>query len=241
MYGLGTPSNWYPGQLFAITTSLHLVVAIITISSLYNDHVHSVELQLSKARSVAVETQLKNLQQQVDPHFLFNSLNILRALIQVDKERSLLFTQKLSEVYRFFLKTQKEVVISLEDELAFVEDYFYLVNCRFGNAFKLKIEGANGVTGGELYIIPGTLQLLVENAIKHNTASEEKPLTVCINIEEDKVFVINPVVKKENHSSGYGLNNLVERYQLLKNEKINYTEEEGMFAVCIPLIKNLLH
>jgi LytS/YehU family sensor histidine kinase len=227
--------------LFGVTTGLHLGIAIITITSLYNSHVHKVEIRLSKLESLSSEAQLKNLQQQVHPHFLFNSLNILTALIKIDVERSVLFTQKLSEVYRFFLRTQKEVVISLEDELAFLHDYFYLVNCRFGNAFQLRIEGADAVLHDELFLIPGTLQLLVENAIKHNTASEEMPILISINVEEDQIVVANPVVKKQSHSSGYGLNNLVERYQLLRNEKIDYFEEEGVFTVCIPLIKNLLH
>jgi sensor histidine kinase YesM len=240
VYGLSTDLSAYPGQLFAVTTGLHLVIAIITITSLYNSHVHKVQIQLSKVENLSTETQLKNLQQQVNPHFLFNSLNILTALIKIDADRSVLFTQKLSEVYRFFLKTQKEIVISLEEELAFVTDYFYLINCRFGNAFQLEIVNKHDEPASELYIIPGTLQLLVENVIKHNIASEEKPVTISINIKSDEILITNTVERKESNSSGYGLVNLSKRYQLLNNQEILYSEKNGIFSVHIPLIKNLV-
>lgn len=107
IYGNPTDQSAYPGQLVAITTGLHLPIVIITISSLYNAHVHRVKMQLANVQNLVIETQLKNLQQQVDPHFLFNSLNILSALIKQDPEKSFLFTQKLAEVYRFLLKSQK--------------------------------------------------------------------------------------------------------------------------------------
>jgi LytS/YehU family sensor histidine kinase len=240
VYGLPTDLGAYPGQLFYVTTGLHLVIAIITITSLYNSHVHKVQIQLSKFENLNSETQLKNLQQQVNPHFLFNSLNILTALIKIDADRSVLFTQKLSEVYRFFLKTQKDVIISLEEELAFVQDYFYLVNCRFGNAFKLEIDHKHDEPASELYIIPGTLQLLVENVIKHNIASEEKPIVIFMKIEENEVVITNSIEKKESNASGFGLANLGKRYQLLNNQDISYYERNGMFTVHIPLIKNLI-
>jgi sensor histidine kinase YesM len=238
-YGLKTDIAAYPRQLFYIITSLHLVMAFIVISSLYKEQVQKIQLQLGKMQQIAVETQLKMLQQQVDPHFLFNSLNILSALIKVDPERADLFTQKLSEVYRFFLNAKKELLISVEEELVFVQDYFYLVNCRFGEAFQLEVKHHAFTQLNNLYIIPGTLQLLVENAIKHNTADEVHPITIKVLIEEDQLKVLNPLIKKENTISGFGLENLKKRYELIKKENLSFVEKDGNFCVFVPLIKNL--
>lgn len=238
VYGLKTDLSAYPGQLFTLITSLHLVIAIITISSLYNQQVHKVEMQLAKVQSLAAETQLQNLQQQVDPHFLFNSLNILAALIRIDTERSVQFTQKLSEVYRFFLKTKKEVLVSLEEELSFLHDYFYLVRCRFGDAFILEVDN-NTHDPARCYIMPGTLQLLIENVIKHNVAEEARPITISITLKGDRLTVTNLVAPKENTTtSGHGLQNLNARYQLLNGQALSWQEQEGVFLVQVPLIKN---
>lgn len=240
IYGLRTDIEVYPKQLVYIITSLHLVMSIIVISSLYNDEVQKVELQLTKMQAIAAETQLKVLQQQVDPHFLFNSLNILTALMRIKVDKSIVFTEKLSEVYRFFLKTKKELLISLEEELTFVEDYFYLVNCRFGEAFKLTIQNDNNIPFDKLYIIPGTLQLLIENVIKHNSADEVNPLTIQISVEKGRLIVSNEISRKENNSSGFGLKNLKKRYELLNKQSVLSIEKEGVFFVYVLLIKNLI-
>lgn len=224
----------------ALTTGLHLPIAIIAITSLYNAHAHKAQTQLLNVQRVLVETQFKNLQQQVNPHFLFNSLNILSALIKLDTNKSILFTQKLAEVYRFFLKTQKEVLISLREELQFVNNYFFLVTCRFGKAFRLDVQHDSGTSCNDLYVIPGTLQLLVENAVKHNTANEEFPVIIKIKTDDNTLTVLNLISKKENTESGYGLSNLALRYQLLNKEKVNYFEREGIFCVQIPLLKNIV-
>ena len=239
IYGLATDKEAYAGQLYFLTTGLHLPVAIITITSLYNAHSHKVQTQLLNVQNALFETQLKNLQRQVDPHFLFNSLNILSALIKMDAEKASLFTQKLSEVYRFFLKTQKETIISLKEELELVNDYFFLITCRFGSAFRLEIKTGKDTFCESLYIIPGTLQMLVENVIKHNIADETSPTTIEISIEDNKVMVANRVSKKNNSASGYGLSNLTTRYQMVNGEKIDYFEQDGFFRVQVPVIKKL--
>lgn len=239
IYGRGTDSDAYSGQLFYIATVFYLPVACIILSSMYYSQAHKTEIQLAKTQGLMAETQLKNLQKQVDPHFLFNSLNILSALIKLDTDRSVLFTQKLSEVYRFFLKTQKDLVISLQEELSFVNDYFYLVECRFGNSFQLQVDKSITAIATNHYVIPGTIQMLVENVIKHNSANEAIPIAIKITAEDDKLLVTNRVDKKENSGSGYGLNNLLTRYELLNKEKVSYFEKDGMFHVYIPLIKKL--
>jgi two-component system LytT family sensor kinase len=239
IFGRPTERSWYAEQLFFQISSLHLPIASIIITAIYNFHAHKADIQLIKVQNLVTETELKNLQQQVDPHFLFNSLNILSALIRMDTERSVQFTQKLSEVYRFFLKTKKELVIPLDEELVFVKDYFYLVECRFSSAFQLQMDGLTEFFRNNYYIIPGTLQSLVENVIKHNTADDGSPIQIRIKIEEQRLFVINRINRKENTGSGYGLTNLAASYLLLNKEKVNYFEKDGHFYVSIPLIKKL--
>ncbi|MEJ7822050.1 MAG: histidine kinase [Chitinophagaceae bacterium] len=239
IHGLPTDRSAYALEAWSRILTLHLPISIISIISLYNHQAHKKELQLLGVQKALAETQLKNLQQQVDPHFLFNSLNILSALIKLDAERAVLFTQKLSEVYRFFLKTQKETVISLKEEIELVNDYFFLITCRFGKAFQLKVNQHINIIHENFYIIPGTLQLLVENVIKHNIADEKSPTIVEIKMEENKLIISNPISLKDNVSSGYGLNNLISRYQLLNGGKVDTFIKSGYFYVQVPLIKKM--
>ncbi len=238
LHGLPTDKEAYAGEVWSRTLSLHVPIAVIIMISLYNNYAHKTELQLVNVQKALAETQLKNLQQQVDPHFLFNSLNILCALIKIDPDKSVVFTQKLSEIYRFFLKNQKDILFSLKEELDFVYNYFYLVEVRFGKAFTVNIQNRSSSGFESIYIIPGTIQLLVENVIKHNTANDEQPIEIMITIGDDNISVVNAVVKKENRTSGYGLNNLATRYKLFNKENVNFFEKNGMFYVQIPLIKN---
>lgn len=241
IYGLTTDSAVYAGQLASSVYGLHIPIGVIIIIFLYSRHTYQTELRLIKTQNLATETELRNLQQQIDPHFLFNSLNILSALIRLDTEKSARFTQKLSEVYRFLLKTGKESVISVEEELSFVADYFYLVQCRFGTAFELEIVTKEKADIGHLYIVPGSLQLLVENVIKHNRADEQHPILIGVVINEDQLTVTNRIAKKESNTSGYGLSSLAMRYQLLNSNQMVVDETEESFCVFIPLLKNLAH
>ncbi|HET9056177.1 MAG TPA: histidine kinase [Chitinophagaceae bacterium] len=235
--GLNTDKAWYLGQISWILTKHHLPVSLVTTFLLYHNRLQKDNLEISKIQNALTETQLKNLQRQVDPHFLFNSLNILTALIKMDKERSAVFTQKLSEIYRFFLATQKESLISLKDELKMVDDYFYLISVRFGQAFKLNIKTETSLETSKLYIVPGTLQSLIENAVKHNIADEKSPIDIDIIIQNDSLKVVNKISRKESPNSGLGLSNLETRYLLINKKVIRYGEKEGFFYVEIPLIK----
>ncbi|HET9056176.1 MAG TPA: histidine kinase [Chitinophagaceae bacterium] len=231
-------TNW--AQMFNSLTSTHFPISIIAISLLYHNRLQKNALQISQMQNALTETQLKNLQKQVDPQFLFNSLNILAALIKQDEEKSLVFTQKLSEIYRFFLATQKEPFISLKDELKIVDDYFYLISARFGQAFKLNVETEPDLETSKLYIIPGTLQSLIENVVKHNIADEKSPIEIDIIIQNDSLKVLNKIARKESPNSGLGLSNLETRYLLLEKKAVRYGEKEGFFFVEIPLIKNIV-
>lgn len=239
VYGLHTPLTWYTGQLLISNVFSHLPTATITVGVLYNAQVYNIRLQLLQSEKLVAEARLKNLQQQVDPHFLFNSLNILSALIKPDGDRAVLFTQKLSEVYRYFLKNGNEVVVPLAEDLGFLNDYFYLIECRFGSAYQLQVRNEKAADLHLLYILPGTLQLLMENVIKHNAASAEKPIQVVVAIGPEQLTVVNNCINKEAARSGFGLANLVMRYRLFCQKAIHYQEAEGYYRVSVPLLKNL--
>jgi LytS/YehU family sensor histidine kinase len=240
VYGLSTDISSYAGQLFYVVTSLHFVMAIIVISSLYNAHVHKIELQLSHAQSLATETRLKNLQQQVDPHFLFNSLNILTALIPLDPEKAISFTQRLGEMYRFVLRSQEEDLVPLSQELQFAQDYYYLLSCRYQHSLFLHVDNQSQLHMHDLFIMPFTLQLLIENAVKHNVGEADRPLHMTIRIRNQSIVVENNLqFKHGNQGHGFGLRNLQERYRLLSQQAVRVQKEKDQFSVEVPLMKRL--
>ena len=189
--------------------------------------------QLQRAR---VEAELAALKNQVDPHFMFNSLNTLSYLVKSDSKNALLFTESLAEVYRYILVQKDYTLVSLEDELGFTKRYTDLLHLRFGNALMIE-RNFNGSTVKNFLIPPTSIFVAFENAVKHNVISEESPLSIRIDIKENRLIVINDVRKKKNkqNSSGIGLKNLAERFQLITNSQIEAFEENSKFIVSLPL------
>jgi two-component system LytT family sensor kinase len=179
--------------------------------------------------------QLNSLKNQLNPHFLFNSLNTLSWLINEDKERSQLYLQKLSQVLRYSLSMQEQPLIFLKEELTLMENYIFLLEMRFGK--NLKIE--KRICESEKFKIPPhSLQLLIENAIKHNIVSSAKPLTIHIEVrEKEKVIQISNTINLKLNSSGtgIGLANLSERFKILVGKEIEISQNEE-FTVILPLI-----
>ncbi|MFC0772648.1 sensor histidine kinase [Terrimonas alba] len=190
--------------------------------------------QLSKEK---LQTQLNGLLQQINPHFLFNSLNSLSALINEDTRLAQKFLSDLSKVYRYLLRTNENELTTLAVELQFISSYFHMIETRFGNGVRLhqKID--------EQYMTwllpPLTLQLLLENAVKHNSVSKHKPLTIEITSEPgDRLVVRNNLQKKKIkvESTKLGLTNIAEKYRLINRSSINITQDENYFSVSLPLI-----
>lgn len=179
----------------------------------------------------------QTLKSQVNPHFLFNSLNVLTTLIHSDPLKAEQFTTKLSDIYRYILVNENNKLVLLSDELQFVRDYFDLQKVRDEDKIQLsiKIENEN-----QYFIPPVSLQVLVENALKHNAASGQKPLVISVIQDGGFIKVVNNVQRKTNlqHSSGMGLENLKERIRLLTNQEVEIVETNNEFAVTIPLIDN---
>jgi Putative regulator of cell autolysis len=177
------------------------------------------------------------LKNQVDPHFLFNSLNTLNGLIGYDDEKAHEYVEQLSSVFRYTM--QNRPVIQLADELNFVEAYIYLVKIRYNDSLRIDFRANENYF--EYYALPFSVQSLVENAVKHNVISKKYPLSITIETtDKETIKVTNNIqLKPEGVSSGIGLANLNERYQLLFDKEIVISRDDSFFAVEIPLIKDI--
>lgn len=181
-------------------------------------------------------TALKN---QTDPHFLFNCLNTLNGLIGRDDRRAQEYVQELAMVFRHTMRDK--VVVRLSEELEFAKSYLYLMCIRYFDGLKVVWHIDDKYL--DYYVIPSGLQILVENAIKHNIASAKTPLTISINTKEDKIVVENKLQLREQSTSGsstgVGLDNLMEQYRLVFGKDIDIVSKDGQFSVSLPLIKSL--
>lgn len=180
--------------------------------------------------------QFDILKHQINPHFLFNSMNILAALIPIDQEKAVAFTSRFSKLYRSVLELKEQMLINLEEELSFAKDYIFLQKVRFGENLKIEIDISDAALKDALP--PFALQLLLENAIKHNIVSMDQPLTIRIFQKGESLIVENNLQKRKNveDSTGIGLKNLQGRYNLIGGQEIKTGEEDGKFVAHLPLI-----
>lgn len=198
----------------------------------YNQNKRNQE-QLATYNRAFSESRINQLKTQLNPHFLFNNLNVLDQLIEEDKSLASDFLNEFAELYRFVLQTTDKKLIPISEELAFAKRYFKLIKYKYGDAYQLKIENIN--SNG--FIVPLTLQLLIENAFKHNLGTEKKP--VFINIVANKnIKVSNNSIPKQNMKpiSGKALNNIKEQYKLLADTPIEVQQSQDTFSVIIPII-----
>lgn len=214
-------------------------ICFATILGMYNTKVFRLNQDIIEKENMLAETRLVQLQQQVDPHFLFNNLNILSALIRQSPEQAEIFSQRLSELYRYYLRSGRQQLVTLHEELQYMRDYLYLLQCRFGDAFLLDMQKAEAISEKELFIVTGTLQLLFENVVKHNAASVHQPLIISVQVSNEELVMGNEIRVREAASERVGLKNLEHRYQILTGKKISYGAADGIFRVEIPLIKQL--
>ena len=185
-----------------------------------------------------VQSQLEVLKNQLDPHFLFNSLNTLASLIDYENMGAQQYLDRLSDVYRYVLLSREKRTVSLEEEMEFLDAYVYLAKIRFRE--NLEVVKEISPEAYQKQVAPLSLQMLVENALKHNVFSKERPLKISI-VEEGKDFlwVINNVQEKTifEKSTKVGLHNIRNRYQLLSDREVEISQEGGLFKVGIPLLQ----
>ena len=182
-------------------------------------------------------TKFEALKNQINPHFLFNNLNVLSSLVYKDPKQANQFIVEFSNIYRYILEMQNESMVTIKKEMGFLDSYIYLLEQRFQNSLKININISNQSLDKTLP--PLTLQLLMENVIKHNAVSPKKPLEVNIYDEKDTLFFRNKIIPRQQNteSSGVGLSNIIERYALLCNRTPVFSDSNGYFTAEIPLLK----
>lgn len=219
-----------------ITILIGLVIFLIILSNKYIIHLLKAEKETQKAKDEASKFQYETLKNQINPHFLFNSLNVLSTLIYKDAEKADEFTLDLANIYRFILDHQDDEIVTLEDEIDFVNRYAKLQGIRFNQNFSVEIKaGSDTMMKG---VVPMALQLVIENVFKHNVITDENPMLVKLEITEGHVLISNPIhlKQKPDHSHKLGLQNIKKRYQLLTDKPCSFEKQNGSFVVKLPLI-----
>ncbi|MEO8766592.1 MAG: histidine kinase [Ginsengibacter sp.] len=239
---LKQPVSWSP-IVKCITFSclavvvLTMVYEILFLSNQRNLYTKIVD-QLDWERSKAEMSVLKN---ELEPHFIFNCLNTLSYLILNDPQTAHTFNSKMATVYKYFLINKDRELITLQGELEFIENYFFVLQVRHDNKLNLVTE-INNHKNGTIMILPYALQILVENAIKHNEFTNADPLNIRVILNGDYIHIKNNKKPKPYlvNSTGIGLRNLSSRYRLICNKDIQIETTESEFTVKLPLIKSNL-
>lgn len=195
------------------------------------------QIQIADVQKRQKESELKLLQAQINPHFLFNNLNTLDALIDSKPAQAKRYIAHLSALYRYLISTKDKELVPLQEELAMIKNYFYLIETRFGAIYTFSIVDNNELN--EQYLPVGALQILIENVVKHNLVSTEKTVSTTITIDNQQVIVTNNKTEalEKQESFGTGLENLAARYGLLFDKEIKITNTEFEFHVAIPLLE----
>lgn len=184
-----------------------------------------------------LQTQLDSLKAQINPHFLFNNLGSLSSLIMEDQHRAVQFVEQLSTVYRYLLQSNSKDLTSLKNELDFIENYFALLKTRFSDGISLKLNIQPSML--DRLIAPLTIQLLLENAVKHNIVSPDKPLVLSVRTEGERLVVENGLQPRASAIASLktGLKNICDKYRILSNEPVIINQTMQVFSVSIPLLK----
>ena len=224
------PSNYIVSVVitFVVTLAIHAVY----FYKAYQEN----KVKEQKIIAGTASAQFESLKNQIDPHFLFNSLNVLSSLIEENPESAQKFTTSLSKVYRYVLEQKDKELVSVAEELKFAKTYMNLLKMRFENSITFEIP--EGFDNEEAKVVPLSLQLLLENCIKHNVVSEAKPLHVKISIENNQLVVTNNLQKKEvlSDRKGVGLQNIVNRYAILTKRTVLVEENEQEFKIFLPIL-----
>lgn len=226
-----------------------IIALVLYTSEFFRSWRESVRSEESLKRE-KLALQYEALKNQVNPHFLFNSLNSLSGLIGKDDTKATQFVKQLSDIYRYVLEQKDREVVPLQTEMQFVDNYIRLMKIRFGNNLQINVDLPDD---NNMKLIPLSIQMLVENAIKHNIVSSEKPLKIGIGLEGEKYLVVSNNLQKKssilreesNEWEKHGLQNIKSRYEFLSREKflVNGSEQDpfpaeinGKFVVKVPLL-----
>ena len=209
-----------------------LIVHFIYIYKAYQEN----KVKEQKIIAGTASAKFESLKNQIDPHFLFNSLNVLSSLIEENPENAQKFTTSLSKIYRYVLEQKDKELVSVEEELAFAKIYMNLLKMRFENSLFYELPAA--IPNQDAKVVPLSLQLLLENTVKHNVVSEQRPLHIRIFIDGDYLSIQNDYQKKEvlQERKGVGLQNIINRYGIITRRKVLIEQNEQNFTVKIPIL-----
>lgn len=213
-----------------------IIIASILFGTSYFKAWRESAVNEERLRSESLAYQYKALQNQVNPHFLFNSLNTLSTLVYKDQDQAVKFIKQLSEVYRYVLEHKDAELVDISTELEFVKHYVFLQKIRHGGSLNLTFDLLNSK---QVQVFPMSLQMLIENAIKHNIVSEENPLFVEVTQNSEYIIIKNNLQHKSsvNDTGGIGLQNLKLRYELLSDTPFLIEKTDKEFIVKLPVLK----
>lgn len=226
------------GQVYwTVILAIGITLFMTSRSFLLNWRKSAIDAERLQREGIAARYDI--LKSQVNPHFLFNSLNALTNLVYADQQKAVQFIKQLSNVYRYVLDTRDQEIIHVEDELEFLRSYVFLQQIRFGDKLRIDIE----ISDADIYVTPLALQMLIENAIKHNVVSDESPLIIRVYDGGGYISVENNLQRKTHPlepSSGIGLQNIIKRYSILSDKKVDVIEANDMFTVKLPCLKGAI-
>lgn len=223
-------------QTFVLGIMLSILFSAIFTASSFFMKWNKASVEIAKYEKKVAKAELEFLKMQISPHFLFNNFSTLTSLIEEDQQLAVEYVQRLSAIYRHVLKDEVEHIVPLKDELDFIDSYLFLYKTRYQESLIVDIRIPSNIMNKG--IATATMQLLVENAIKHNSISRSTPLRIDIFSDNDSIIIqnnINPMVKVVE-SSGIGLKNIADRYLLLSDKTIKITHTASTFRVEVPIL-----
>ena len=216
---------------------ISLVILSIEISTQFFTQWKRSLIEIERYKTESVQAQLQSLKNQINPHFLFNNMSVLSSLVYKDQDKAVDFINQLSKVYRYLLDNRDNELVSLNSELAFIKSYTYLLQIRFDTniIFEMNIPSESM----HLLVPPMSLQMLIENAIKHNEVSSEQPLKISVVANVDELMISNNLQLRSNVEAGSqtGLRNIKERYKFYTDRQVEVSSNKDSFVVKIPLLQ----
>jgi LytS/YehU family sensor histidine kinase len=237
-YVLGMEFRWeYSWVNFKIGLAATIFIATIYECFYFSERWEKTVIETEKLKRENLISQFETLKNQVNPHFLFNSFNTLMTIIPENTEIAIEFVQKLSNVYRYVLNNKDKELTELSTEIAFLKDYVFLHKIRFGENLRVNFNIPDEIL--DTQIPPLTLQMLMENAVKHNIISSEKPLLIDIYLERNNCIIVENNLQKRSipaESTKVGLQNIINRYKYLSQKVVEIIPTTSIFKVSLPII-----
>nr|WP_299069283.1 2TM domain-containing protein [uncultured Allomuricauda sp.] len=223
-------------ESYIIAIVITVIASLFTHAFYFYRALQKKEVKKQKIIAGSASARFDALKNQLDPHFLFNSLNVLTSLIEEDPHQAQKFTTSLSKVYRYVLEQKNKDLVTVDEELNFARTYVRLLKMRFEDSIVFEIPEKSSIP--EAMIVPLSLQLLLENAVKHNVVTPTRPLHIKVNEKEGALVVSNNLQEKQvvKKSSGVGLQNIKQRYAILTDREVDITKTVKVFSVALPML-----